>query len=313
MIDKRWDVLGFGAIAVDDLIYVDRYPQLDEKVPIVRIQRQGGGNTATALVAVARQGSKAAYCGVLGRDALSIYSIQELAQEGIDTSTIFIKEDAKPFAAYVIVDTTNGKRSIAYSSEGVTQPDPKDVPEDLIKAARVLFIDHKAPSIGMHVARLAHKNHLPVVGDFEGVIDAPLRTLIDLVDHLIIGIDFARDLTGKDKVEEMLEVLASPERACCVITNGDQGCWYSISGKTLQHFPAFKIKVEDTTGCGDVFHGAYAAAIARGENIDQAIQFASAAAGIKATRPGGRAGIPDLAAIRAFLEKHSEVRSITIQ
>ena len=87
--EKRWDVLGFGAIAVDELYYVDRYPLPDEKVPIIRRNRQGGGNAATALVTVARLGYKAAYSGVLGDDELSIYSLSELAKEGVDTSLVF--------------------------------------------------------------------------------------------------------------------------------------------------------------------------------------------------------------------------------
>ena len=301
--DKRWDVLGFGAIAVDDLIYVDQYPQLDEKVPILRKCRQGGGNTATALVTVARFGLRAAYCGVLGDNELSLFSINELEHEGVDTSLIIHRKDANPFLAFVIVDITNGKRSIAYSGDGVMEPEPNEISEDLISSSRVLFVDHKAVKSGLHAAHFAKKNKIPIVGDFEGQINPGLVELIKLVDHLIIGVDFARSLTSKSEIQDIIHFLSTPERACCVITEGENGCWYSELGRDICYFPAYKVNVEDTTGCGDVFHGAYAAAISQGEEVKRAVQLATAAAGMKALQPGGRAGIPSRKAVDKFIQE----------
>lgn len=61
-----WDVLGFGAVAVDDLVYLDGYPAPDSKMPVVEEQREGGGLAGTALVAAARLGARVA-CGDFGR------------------------------------------------------------------------------------------------------------------------------------------------------------------------------------------------------------------------------------------------------
>jgi sugar/nucleoside kinase (ribokinase family) len=91
---------------------------------------------------------------------------------------------------------------------------------------------------------------------------------------------------------------------CSVVTAGDQGCWYALANGAVQHFPAFPIHAVDTTGCGDVFHGVYAAALSRGESIPHAIQLATAAAGLKATQPGGQPGIPSRATIDQFLHDH---------
>jgi len=86
-----------------------------------------------------------------------------------------------------------------------------------------------------------------------------------------------------------------------VVTSGAQGCWYSERGGAVRHFPAFQVQAVDTTGCGDVFHGAYAACMAWGYGVERAIEVASAAAAIKATQPGGRSGIPTLPAVESFL------------
>ncbi len=101
----------------------------------------------------------------------------------------------------------------------------------------------------------------------------------------------------------MVRVLSGPDRACCVVTAGERGCWYSERGGGVRHLAAFQVETVDTTGCGDVFHGAYAACIARGETVHRAIQVATAAAGIKATRRGGRSGIPGLPTIKRFLKE----------
>ena len=78
-----FDVLGLGAVAVDELIYVDCYPAADEKAHVLRTARQCGGLTATALVAAARFGAKCAYAGVLGSDELSLFARDAMAKEGI--------------------------------------------------------------------------------------------------------------------------------------------------------------------------------------------------------------------------------------
>jgi sulfofructose kinase len=74
----RWDVLGVGSCAVDDRLFVDHFPNPDEKMPIRAARRQAGGQTSTALVAAARMGSRAAFAARLGDDELSRYMIAEL-------------------------------------------------------------------------------------------------------------------------------------------------------------------------------------------------------------------------------------------
>jgi sulfofructose kinase len=88
-----------------------------------------------------------------------------------------------------------------------------------------------------------------------------------------------------------------------VITGGAKGCWYRGSGEEeARHLPAFRVKAVDTTGCGDVFHGAYAAALLEPGSLVERLRFASAVAALKATRTGGQAGIPTRAAVVSFLQ-----------
>jgi len=308
-----WDVLGFGAVTVDDLIYVEHYPLPDMKVAVLDKQRHGGGLVGTALVAAARVGARAAYAGILGDDDLSQYTLNEFAREGVDCAPVVIHPEARPIHSMIIVDRNNGQRSIMASFVSVQWRAAEEITDALIARCRVLFVDHHAVEGGLRAIELAHARGIPVVADIERETEPRSELLAPLIDHLIVGIGFAQRKTGAADPVEMVQGLRrlSGGRATCVVTAGERGCWYapsapgatSASGAPVAHVPAYSVNVVDTTGCGDVFHGVYAACIAQGEPVSKAVQVASAAAALKATQPGGRAGIPSRATIDAFIEQ----------
>lgn len=301
--NPRWDLLGIGCAAVDDLVYVQQYPRPDTKVQIDDERRQGGGLTATALVAAARLGAIAAYCTVLGDDELSQYTVHELEHEGIDCSPVIHLATARPYHSTIIVDLSTGQRTILYSAAGVTWPGLADVTPELISACRVLCIDQHAAAIAQEAIRIARAAGIPVVADIEGVANEDQARLLDEADHLIVGVELAGQVTGLDEPAEAVRALWRPGRVCCAVTAGARGCWYMTGRDEVRAFPAFAVKAVDTTGCGDVFHGAYAASLARGESIERAIQVATATSGLKALQPGGRAGIPARPAVERFLQE----------
>jgi len=163
----RWDVLGFGVVTVDDLIYVQHYPPSDGKIEIQAEERAGGGLTGTALVAAARLGARAAYCGVLGSDELSRFTLQEFEREGVDCSAVLYRDEARPVHAIVIVDQTTGHRTVFYSMANAIKRQPHELTSELITCCRVLFLDHRTGEGGLHAMRLAHQHGIPVVGDVE--------------------------------------------------------------------------------------------------------------------------------------------------
>lgn len=297
----RWDVLGIGAVSVDDLVYVDRHPLPDSKMEIHRIERQGGGLVGTALVAAARLGARAAYCGLLDHeDELGRFTIHELERERVDCTLLVRRRGARPFYSIVIIDRSTGQRSILFTSEGVCEVPPEAITAEHVAACRVLLVDHTIGEAGLAAVNTARRYGIPVVADIEPNSNPRLPELLERVDHLIIGTEFGRRFTGKTEPEAVVRALAG-RRACCVVTAGREGAWYAIAGSVVRHFPAFAVQAVDTTGCGDVFHGAYAASIARGETPERAILVATATAGLKAMQHGGRAGIPRREAVERFL------------
>jgi sugar/nucleoside kinase (ribokinase family) len=294
---SRWDILGMGVVAVDDLLTVERYPPPDVKQPILDEQRQGGGLIATALVAAARLGARTAYLGVLGDDDLSLFALEGLESAGVDCSLVIRRTGARPVHATIIVDASNGQRTILHTHRGVVYPSPDQIPTELIAQCRVLLLDPFPGAATIQAERRAHALGTPVVADIEAPALPAAQHLIAHADHLIVGLEVGRRVTGLDAPAEMVVALARPDRPCCAVTAGAEGCWYSVYGGGAVHVPALPVQAADTTGCGDVFHGAYAASVARGEPVDAAVHVATVAAGLKATLVGGRAGIPDRAAV----------------
>jgi len=298
-----YDVLGIGIVAVDDLLMVDNYPSADSKMRADKVVRQGGGLTGTALVASSRLGAKSAYGGILGQDDLSNWTVSELEREGIDCSLTIRSGDIKPYHAIIVVDTTHHTRTIIFSDEGVMPRPIETIDESFVSKAKVILIDQLGIDVMLHTTLIAKKLGIPTVADIEREEHPKTRELLSQIDHLVLSTSFAGKLTGSDDPTKQVKALYKNDRACTAITAGIKGCWCMTKGSSeIKHQPAFRVQTVDTTGCGDVFHGAYAAGIAWGWDIPKCIEFASATAALKATKPGGRAGIPDKATVEKFLK-----------
>ena len=195
--EKTIDILGLGYTAVDELLYFDAYPQEDSKLPVRRRERHCGGLTATALVAAARLGCRCAYAGTLGDDDHSQFVIERFREEGIDVSHLRRLPDARPVRSTIIVDPTRQTRTILFDPNGVVQVDPHWPPEDVIRSARVLLVDHYGMEGMIRAAKIAREAGIPVVADFENADTRCFRSCSGLVDHLLLSRAFAQKLTGE--------------------------------------------------------------------------------------------------------------------
>lgn len=301
-----FDVLGLGCVAVDELLYVAEFPAADAKTQVLRRARQCGGLTATALVAAARLGARCAYAGVLGEDELSRFVLGRFEAEGIDIAHVVRRAGARPAVSIIVVSEQTGSRNIFFDLTGSVGAAADAPPEAIIQASRVLLVDHFGIEGMVRAARLARQAGIPVVADFERRELPRFGELLALVNHLVLSRGFATQLTGQREVVCALKALGSPERETVIITCGEQGSYYSDGRGVVAHQPAYSVKAVDTTGCGDVFHGAYAAALARGLSLAERVRFAAAAAALKATKPGGQEGIPDRATVQRFLREREK-------
>lgn len=303
---KRFDLLGLGCTAVDDILYVDEFPRADAKTRVLAREQHGGGLTATALVAAARLGGKCAYAGVLGTDADSAFVLASLKRAGVEMRHVVRRPAARPVRSVIIVDERRNTRNIFYDVANVIGADTRRPAAQLIASARVLVVDRFGVPGMLRAARVARAAGVPVVADLETTAVPRLHELMELVDHLIVSDEFARRLTGAEHPAEAVSRLQARGHKVAVVTCGQHGCWFHAQGWLLpRHHPAFQVTAVDTTGCGDVFHGAYAFGLARGMALLERVRLASAAAALKATRRGGQTGIPGAREVRAFLNAAS--------
>ena len=291
------DVLGLGCTAVDDVVYVPSHPERDGKVPVVRRTRRMGGLIGAALVAAARMGARCGYAGQLGLDDLSNSVRDSFIAEGIDVSHAPRLAEARVIHSTVIVAEDDGSRSILYDCHGVIGAHPALPEADYLRACAVLLVDHYGLAGTVRAARIARAAKIAVVADFEDNHGEGFEELLNLSDHLILSRTFALKLTSQREAGKAALALWGADRAAVIVTCGAEGCWSVDSASSeAVHYPAFAVKAVDTAGCGDVFHGAYAAALARGDSLAKRIRFASAAAALRARQ----SDIPRLAEVEQF-------------
>lgn len=304
----EFDILGLGTVAVDDTLYVDRYPPPDQKVRVNRVGRSVGGQIATALATACRLGAHCAYGVILGDDELSRAAWKALDAAGVDCRFVHRASGAGPLHSIIILDEKAGTRNIFYDVSRATHLSPDEISQAMMSSIRgVLLIDQSGPDAAIQAARCARQMGVPVVMDLEWSDAAHIDEMMPLADHLLVPRDFATAYTELSTPWQAAEELHRRcPRACTAVTCGPEGCYYlqpSEAVREVQHLPAPRVESLETTGCGDVFHGAYAAALVGSKDILECLRFASAAAAAFATRPSGWQHIPTTADVDRLISK----------
>jgi sugar/nucleoside kinase (ribokinase family) len=279
------DVLGLGCVALDEVLRIERWPGRDAKERVLARSRLCGGITATALRAAAAVGARAAYAGVLGTGVDSQFVLDCLAASGVCVAGVARRAGAAPIHCTVIVDG-RGRRTVFYDLASAVGPSADWPPEATISSCRVLLVDPLGVEGMLRAAQLARAAGIAVVADLEGEPTEEARRLAQLADHLIISRAYAAALCGARVPARQVQRLAAPDRDV-VVTCGKRGAWYASRGTRPEprHVPAFTVQEVDTTGCGDVFHGVYAALLAEGRGMPERVRLAAAAAALWAARP----------------------------
>ncbi len=294
---NQHDVLCVGMACYDQTFSLDHHPAEDEKTVATNYADSGGGPAANAAITVARLGMKAAFVGYLGNDIYGCRHMQELEQAGVN-SALIIRGDA-PTSLAVILVKPDGKRALV-SYKGNRKPlAPNSFAPAAINSTCVLFDGHE-PAISPIIADYCRQQGIPTVLD-AGSVHAGTLALLDKVDYLVCSQKFARQYAQS---EQQALLTLSEKANTVVVTLGDQGLIWK-SGVQSGELAAFSIKAQDTTGAGDTFHGAFAAALVKQMDWQQTLAFSSAAAALCCTKPGARQGIPNLQEVEHFLSLHS--------
>jgi sulfofructose kinase len=299
---RQVDVVGFGLNSVDLITVVAEYPHSNSKQRLQRFARLPGGQTATALAACARLGWRARYIGSFGSDPLGELSRESLMQEGVDVSTARTVPGASNQFAVILVDARTGERTVLWDRDPLLAFDPKDVPEDAVRSGRILLVDCHETAAAAQAAKLAREVGIPTIIDVEKVRPG-ISDLLQHIDAIIAAREFPTALTGYEDVGRALDVMAREFDAPLVcVTLGEEGSLARCGGRQIR-IPAYAVDCVDSTGAGDVFRGAFAAACLRAPDGDvaDALEYASAVAALNCRALGARGGIPTPAEVEELM------------
>lgn len=300
MAERPLDIVGFGALSIDEMIFVDR-PFQAGKGAVLRRETTHGGNVATALAAASSLSARAGFVGWLGTLDVDRGAVSDLEAWGVSTAGALRSPSAHPILSTIIVDST-GERFIAFDDKTLVEA-PDALIDDDLSGARVLVVDSYAiRSLG--AVRAARAAGIAVVADIEWLAGSPSQELADLADHLVLPFAQGATLTGLSDPAAILEALWRFDRSAVVLTHGADGAyWRDGSQPASWHQPGYSVEVVDTTGCGDCFHGAYAAGLAFGLRTEDRVRLACAAAALAATGRGGRGHLATRAEAEAMMSK----------
>lgn len=296
------DVVGLGCACLDFLGIVPHLPDQDDQVWMSDSTQQGGGMVSTALVTLSRLGVSTAFAGKVGDDMAGRAVKEEFDLYGVDSTHFIVETGATTPVSMILVDESTGQRTIMAGGTTV-ELSPSEVPAGMIADAKYLHLDTTGRQAALAAAEIARDAGVPVVLDADSLSrPQDIEDLLRATDYLIASRVFAEALTGLADPAESAKSLSDYGSSVTGVTLGEEGS-YTLAGDRSFHTPAFPVEVVDTTGAGDVFHGAYTFGLLQEWSLEKTAIFSSAVAALSCTRLGGRTGIPDLRSVLGFLRE----------
>jgi len=276
-----------GSLNLDLAGHAPRIPQAGETVLGSVLERSQGGKGGNQAVAAARLGAAVRFFGAVGRDVAGDELLAGLAAEGIDVAGV--QRVAAPSGHALITVSAAGENAITVLS-GANQEAPLP-PAGALAGASWLLLQLEIPlATNLAWVQAARAAGVRVLLN-AAPADTRARALLGAVDLLLVNEGELAQLGGD------AAALGAP---IVVTTLGARGC-RAWRREGLLERPARAVQVVDTTGAGDTFAGALAAALAAGRDLGSALDEATAAAGLACTRRGARAGMPTRAQLDATL------------
>jgi len=302
-----FDVVGIGLNATDTVLIVPRFPAYAGKEPFDEEFLSPGGQVASAMVTCARLGLRVKYIGTVGDDERGRIQMDSLLASGINLEHVHIRKGVANQSAYIVIDSTTGERTVFWRRPGGLRLDPSEISPEMISQSRMLHIDgHDTPAVAK-AARIAHENGIPVTVDVDSIYHG-FENVLPFVDYLVTSSEFPSQWTNQRDPFLALQVMQDEYKMkVAAMTLGAHGCLARHEGR-FYYSPAYVVSCADTTGAGDVFHGAFCYAVLEGMTLPECLDFSNAMAALNCTALGARGGIATASEAYALM-KRAERRS----
>jgi len=297
-----FDVVGIGLNATDTLILVPHFPAYAGKVAFEREVLSPGGQVASALVTCARLGMRTKYIGTVGDDERGRIQLQSLRDSDINLDDVEVRENCPNQTAYIVIDQSTGERTVLWNRDDRLRLAHDSITEEKISNAGILHIDAHDTDAVTRAAQIARRHGIPVTLDVDTIYHGFDRVLPH-VDYLIASSDFPPQWTSERDPFRALELIQEEYgMRVAGMTLGSYGALARSEGRFI-YSPAFVVNCVDTTGAGDVFHGAFCYAVFQNMPLRDALEFSNAMAALNCTALGARGGISSIEAARALIER----------
>ena len=307
---KYFDCVGLGICALDHLALLPHFPRPDEKLDLLEFSVQGGGPVPTAMATMARLGARVTFVGKVGADACGRTVLGELESFGVDVSGAVIDPHSRTARAYIWIDGSSAKRTVALDRTNTSNLRPHEIRRDLITEGAFLLTDARETEVALEVVRAAKDAGSRIVLDL-GNKRERTEAFLELADYPVVSQTFVEAFWPGTDPAAGVQKLMDWGATAAVVTCGPDGAYFSFDGQVWKQ-PAFPVEAVDTTGAGDVFHGAFVYSLTQEWSIDEIVRFSAAAAALKCRKIGGRIGIPRLEEVQALLREHPEVRGVKV-
>lgn len=298
----EFDVVGFGLNAVDHLCFVSSFPAPGSKPRVSRFLRSPGGQAASAMVLCARLGLRAKYVGKVGGDETGGFSLASVRSEGVDVSDVVTVPDVTNQLAMIVVDERDGERTILWHRPAELQTRPEELTAEKVAAGRILLIDGHDTAGAARAAEIAHEHGVLVVLDAESVKKGT-DEVVARTDVLLASREFPRRFTGEPNLDTAFDMLWRAGPRVIGMTLGSLGSLVMGADGSVASMPSYSVDVVDTTGAGDIFHGAFLYGLLSGWSAERTLAFSNAASALCCTAPGARGGVEGLDQILELMER----------
>ncbi len=306
-----FDILSIGNSSYDLTIPLDSFPDEDSKIETYESFESGGGPAANAVNLMAGWGLKCAYAGIIGGDHYGKLILNEFKQIGIDTSLCRIKKNGRTPYSIILVNKENGSRTlINIKNQGQFLDIRRGKLEHFYP--RFLYFDGHEPEASLKA--------IEIFPEAKTVLDAGslregTKLLCGRVDYLAASEKFAKQITEIDDLnlrenrKKCLKRLKFVNKNNIIVTIGERGLFYDNNGIycEMKAYSPFKVtsakNILDTTGAGDIFHGAFTYGLIKGYDLPFSLKLGTMAAALSTVKYGARNSIPLLSEVMENLSK----------
>ena len=298
-------VLCIGHASFDITAPTPNYPEENTKNRIENCLYAGGGPAANAAYLLGKWGIETIFVGMIGYDSYGNTIKQEFKSVNVDTSFLETDYENKTSTSFIVVNEKTGSRTVFNCANTHTQIKKFtfEINPDII-----LIDGHQFEASKFALTR--YPSAISIID--AGRATKEVMELCKLIKYLVCSKEFAETVTGLKIDYENPSTLANVyfdlkekyKNAEIIITLEDRGSLYAFN-QSVKLLPAIKKEViKDTTGAGDIFHGAFTYSIASGYDLEKTMKISNIAAGLSVERMGGRLSIPDLNEVIDYYEKH---------